>query len=74
MPVALEIFVKVLLLAEDCHWMLPALPLKVSTVLLVPVQTAPPPVTVPPVDAGLTVTVTTELVMDAQAPLLTMAL
>lgn len=42
-PVAPEILVNVTLSVDDCHWQLPVDPVKVSVVLLVPVQTVAAP-------------------------------
>ena len=67
--VALAIFVTLevkSLTVEDCHWMVPTFPLKVSEVLFVPVQTVVLPAIVPPTDAGLTVTATDARVADGQ--------
>ena len=50
------------------------LPLKVSTVLFVPVQTAVAPAMVPATDVGLTVMVMLDVVSELQAPLVTTAL
>ena len=61
--------VKVTLSDDDCHCIVPVLPLKVSTVLLVPVQTVAAPVMLPATDAGVTVIVTLEVVAGAQTPL-----
>ena len=53
--------------AHDCHLVtLPVCPLRVNTVLLVPVQTVAEPATVPPTEAGLTVTVTAARVEEGQ--------
>ena len=62
-------FVKVTLSEEDCHCIVPVFPLKVSTVLLVPVQTVAAPVMLPATDAGVTVIVTLEVFAGAQTPL-----
>ena len=70
---ALPIFVKVTLSAEDCHCIVPVLPLKVNTVLLVPVQTAVAPAMLPATDVGLTVMVILEVVAELQTPLVTTA-
>ena len=66
-------FVKVLLSEEDCHCIVPVFPLKVSTVLLVPVQTVAAPVILPAIDAGFTVIVTLDVLAAEQAPLVTTA-
>ena len=66
-------FVKFTLLALDCHWIVPVLPLSVSVVLLVPVQTVAAPLTVPATDVGLTVMVTLALFAAVQTPLVTTA-
>ena len=52
---------KLELSVETCHWMVPVWPLKVNVAEFDPVQTAVLPDTVPPTDAGLTVTVPVEL-------------
>ena len=62
-------FVKVTLSEDDCHCIVPVFPLKVSTVLLVPVQTVAAPVMLPETDAGVTVIVTLEVFAGAQTPL-----
>ena len=67
-------FVKVTLSEDDCHCIVPVFPLKVSTVLLVLVQTVAAPLMLPATDAGLTVIVTLAVVADEQAPLVTTAL
>ena len=61
--------VKVTLSEEDCHCIVPVFPLKVSTVLLVPLQTVVAPVMLPATDAGVTVIVTLEVFAGAQTPL-----
>ena len=71
--VAPAIVVKALLFRDDCHTIEPVLPLRVSSVLLVPVQTAAPPEIVPPTEPGPTVIVATVLLADAQEPLVTVA-
>ena len=53
--------------------MVPVFPLKVSTVLLVPVQTVAAPVMLPATDVGLTAIVTLEVVAELHAPLVTTA-
>ncbi len=53
--------------------MVPVWLLKVNVAVLDPVQTAVLPETVPPTEAGLTVTVAVELLAAAQAPLVTTA-
>ena len=68
-----EILVNEILLEEDCHCMVPVLPLSVRTVLLVPVQTAVAPAMLPATDVGLTVIVTPDVVAEVQAPLVTTA-
>jgi hypothetical protein len=50
--------VKLILLALDCHWIVPVLPLNVKVVLLVPEHTVAAPLMVPASKAGLTVTKT----------------
>jgi hypothetical protein len=64
---------KVTLSAEDCHWMAPLLPVKVSNTLF-PVQVVPPPEIEPATGAALTVTVTVPDVAGAHTPLVTIAL
>ena len=71
--VALLMFVKVLLSEEDCHCIVPVFPVKVSTVLLVPVQTAVAPLMLPETDVGLTAIVTLEVVAELHTPLVTTA-
>jgi hypothetical protein len=71
--VANEIFVKVTLSVDDCHWIVPVLPLSVSTELLVPVHTVVLPLTVPATEVGFTVTVTVLLVAGLHTPLVTTA-
>ena len=65
--------VKVTLSEDDCHCIVPVFPLKVSTVLLVPVQTAVAPEILPATDAGFTVIVTLDVVADEQTPFVTTA-
>jgi hypothetical protein len=50
--------VKLILLALDCHWIAPVLPLSVKVVLFVPEQTVAAPLMVPASKGGLTVTKT----------------
>ena len=52
---------------------LPVLPLNVNVPLVEPVQMSVPPVTLPPVDAGLTVTVVDVALSSGQTPLCTTA-
>ena len=59
---------------DDCHCIVPVLPLKVKTVLLVPVQTVAAPLMLPETDAGFTVIVTLDVVAEEQTPLVTTAL
>ena len=59
---------------ESCHCIVPVLPLRVSTVLLVPAQTDVAPAMLPATDVGLTVMVTLDVVSELQAPLVTTAL
>jgi len=60
---------------DDCHLVIePILPLNVSVVEFIPVQTVAPPAIVPPTDAGETVTVAEALFAAAQAPLVITAL
>ena len=66
--------VKVTLSEDDCHCIVPILPLKVNTVLLVPVQTVAAPVMLPATEVGFTAIVTLEVVADEQTPLVTTAL
>ena len=53
--------------------MVPVWPLKVNTVLLVPVHTVVAPVMLPETDVGLTVIVILEVVAAEQTPLATNA-
>ena len=69
-----EIFENVVLSGDDCHWIVPVLPLKVRTVLLVPVQTVVAPAIDPATEAGFTVIVTLEVVAEEQTPLVETAL
>ena len=66
-------FEKETLSDDDCHCIVPVLPLKVSTVLLVPAQTVAAPVMLPETDAGVTVIVTLEVFADEQTPFVTTA-
>ena len=66
-------FVKVTLSEDDCHCIVPVFQLKVSRVLLVPVQTVAAPVMLPATDAGFTVIVTLVVVADEQTPFVTTA-
>ena len=66
-------FAKVTLSEDDCHCIVPVFPLKVSTVLLVPVQTVAAPLMLPATDVGLTAIVTLEVVAELHAPLVTTA-
>ena len=52
--IAPVIGVQVLLFGEDCHWMLPVLPVN-ETVVVVPEQIVAVPVAVPATEVGLTV-------------------
>ena len=55
---------------DDCHFTtLPVLPLKVNVPLVDPEQIVEPPLTLPPTDVGLTVTVVVVEVAVAQTPL-----
>ena len=67
-------FAKVTLSEDDCHCIVPVFPLKVSTVLLVPVQTVAAPLMLPETEVGVTVIVTLDVVAGAQTPLVTTAL
>ena len=67
--VALPMFVKVTLSEEDCHCIVPILPLKVNTVLLVPEQTVAAPVMLPETEVELTVTVAYAELTTRQTPL-----
>ena len=67
-------FAKVTLSEDDCHCIVPVFPVKVSTVLLVPVQTVAAPEMLPATDVGFTVIVTLEVVAEEQTPLVTTAL
>ena len=66
-------FAKVTLSEDDCHCIVPVLPLNVNTVLLLPVQTVVAPEMLPDTDVGLTIIVTLEVVAEAQTPLVTTA-
>jgi hypothetical protein len=60
---------------ELCHLLtVPTFPERVRTPLVLPVQIVAPPVTVPPTDVGLTVTVVESELATTQAPLCTTAL
>jgi hypothetical protein len=63
----------VMLSDEDCHWIVPVLPLNVSKVEFVPEQTVDAPLMLPATETGLVVTATPAVVADAQAPLVTTA-
>ena len=65
--------VHVLLFGEDCHCIVPVLPLKVKVVLLVPLHTVVPPLMLPATDVGLTVMVTLDVLTDEHTPLVTTA-
>ena len=65
---------KVTLSEDDCHCIVPVFPLKVNSVLFVPVQTAVAPEMLPATDVGFTVIVTLEVVAEEQTPLVTTAL
>ena len=73
MPVWPTILLKVTLSDEDCHWIVPVWPLKVSNVEFVPEQTVVAPLMLPATETGLTVTATLAVVADAHAPLVTTA-
>ena len=66
-------FEKETLSEDDCHCIVPVFPLKVSTVLLVPVQTVVAPEMLPETDVGLTFIVTLDVVAEPHAPLVTTA-
>jgi hypothetical protein len=66
--------VKLMLLALDCHWIVPVLPLSVSVVLFVPEQTVAAPAMVPATDVGFTVMVALALFAALHTPLVTTAL
>ena len=72
--VAPLILLNVLLSCDDCHWIVPVYPPRVTVVLFVPEQTVPPPDTVPPTDAGKTVMVAVVLLAGEQTPLVDTAL
>ena len=72
--VAPLILLKLLLSLDDCHWIIPVLPLKVNVVLFVPVHTVPAPAILPDTLAGFTVTVTLDVVDEVHTPLVTIAL
>ena len=58
---------------DDCHWIVPVLPLNVSNVEFVPEQTVAAPPMLPATEAGLTATATLAEVTEAQTPLVTTA-
>ena len=66
-------FEKETLSDDDCHCIVPVFPVKVSMVLLVPVQTVAAPLMLPATDVGLTVIVTLGVVAEEQTPLVTTA-
>ena len=53
--------------------MVPVFPLKVNTVLLVPVQTVAAPVMLPATEVGFTAIVTLDVVAELHTPLVTTA-
>jgi hypothetical protein len=63
----------VILSDEDCHWIVPVLPLKVIKVEFVPEQTDVDPLMLPATETGLTVTATLAVVAGAQTLLVTTA-
>ncbi len=65
---------KLILLALDCHWIVPVLPDSVKVVLFVPEQTVAAPLTVPATDTGFTVMVALAVFAGEQTPLVTTAL
>ena len=71
--VAPEIFVKLALSAEDCHWIVPVWPLSVRVSRFVPVHNVLMPEIVPATDAALTVINADPLLAAAQTPLATTA-
>ena len=71
---ALEISVKLVLSEDICHCIVPVLPVNESIVLLVPVHTFVPPLTVPATLVGLTLIVDTDEVSLLQTPLVTTTL
>ena len=66
-------FEKVLLSGDDCHCIVPVLPLRVRTVLLVPVQTVVAPAMLPATEVGFTVIVML-VAAEEQTPLVETAL
>ncbi len=68
------ILVNVILSVDTCHCIVPILPVRVIFAGEVPEQIVWFPLTVPATEAGLTVTVTTPELTEAQAPLVTTAL
>ena len=66
-------FAKVTLSEDDCHCIVPVFPVKVSAVLLVPVQTVAAPLMLPATDVGLTAIVTLDVVAELHTPLVTTA-
>ena len=63
-----------MLSGEDCHWIVPVLPLRVRVVLLVPVQTVVAPAMLPATEAGFTVIVTLDVAPEEHTPLVETAL
>jgi len=62
-------------LTDDCHLVIvPVCPAKVNTPLVLPEQIVVPPVTDPPTEVGLTVTVVATELAKLQTPLVTTAL
>ena len=58
-----------LLFGDDCHWIVPAFPLKVRVELLVPEHTVVLPATVPPAEGGKMVTATGARVAEGHVTL-----
>ena len=65
--------VNVLLSGEDCHWILPVLPLRLIDVELPVHKVLAVAVAVPPREAGLTVIVAVVELAEAHTPLVTTA-
>jgi hypothetical protein len=72
-PVEPDKFVKFKLSVDDCHCIDPVFPLKVKSVLFVPVHTVVAPLMAPATDTGSTVMVTLGVFAEAHAPLVTTA-
>jgi hypothetical protein len=69
--VAALILVNVRLSVDDCHWMVPVFPVKLSVVVLPEHIVRLEAVAVPATDTGFTVTVSVFELAEAQTPLVT---